>query len=266
MNPSSTSEPLHPDLPTAEEVGRLRRWNIGAMLVQLASAVGVLAIANDFSLPVTATWPVGPPGSATGGASENIVSIPLAYAVLAFAALSALAHLTAATIGRGRYETDLLRGMNQLRWIEYSVTSTIMIVLIAQLTGIYDLAALLGIAGANIGMILFGWTMDRQGADRRALNLPTDWSSFIFGCVVGAIPWIAIGAYLVGAPEVPGFVVGIFVSLFAFFNCFALVMWLEYARVGPWKKAIVAERTYIILSLTAKIVLTWQVAVNVLFD
>jgi hypothetical protein len=236
------------------------------MVVQLVSAIGVLAIANNFSLPVTATWPMGPPGAATGGASENISSIPLAYAVLAFAVLSALAHFVAATVGRRRYEADLLRGMNHLRWLEYSVTSTIMIVLIAQLTGIYDLAALLGIAGANIAMILFGWTMDRQVADRRELGLPTDWSSFIFGCIVGAIPWIAIGAYLVGAPEVPGFVVGIFVSLFAFFNCFALVMLFEYARIGPWRRVIAAERTYIILSLTAKIVLTWQVAVNILFD
>lgn len=259
-----TGSIAHPELPTADQVHRLRRWNFAAMAVQLASAAGVLAIANSFSLPVTATWPIGPPGAAAGGPSETITSIPLAYAVLAFAVLSALAHLFAATAGRGRYERDLLRGMNQLRWFEYSITSTIMIVLIAQLTGIYDLAALLGIAGANIGMILFGWTMDRQGADRRALGARTDWSSFVFGCIAGAIPWIAISTYLAGAPVVPGFVVGIFVSLFAFFNCFALVMWLEYARIGPWRRVIVAERTYIILSLTAKIVLTWQVAVNVL--
>lgn len=236
------------------------------MLVQLASAGGVLAIANEFALPVTATWPVGPPGSATGGPSETVTDIPLAAAVLVFAVLSAFAHLVAATLCRRRYEADLIRGLNQLRWLEYSITSTIMVVLIAQLVGIYDVAALLGIAGANAAMILFGWTMERQAADRRALDVPADWSSYVFGCIAGAVPWIAIAAYMLGAPEVPGFVVGIFVSIFLFFNSFALVMRLEYARKGPWRRVIFAERSYIVLSLTAKVVLTWQVAVNVLFE
>lgn len=257
---------LHPTLPTSDEVGRLRRWNLIAMVVQLASAAGVLAIANSFALPVLATWPIGPPGSSTGGPTETLFEIPLAYAVFTFAALSALAHLCAATFGRRRYEQDLLQGMNQLRWLEYSITSTIMVVLIAQLAGIFDVVALLGIAGANVAMILFGWTMDRQGVDRRARGLRADWSSFIFGCLVGIVPWIAMAVYLVGAETVPGFVVGIFVSLFVFFNSFAVVMWAEYARKGPWRRVIVAERSYIILSLTAKIVLTWQVAVNVLFE
>jgi hypothetical protein len=41
-------------------------------------------------------------------------------------------------------------------------------------------------------------------------------------------------------------------------------MLLEYARIGPWKRVLVAERSYIVLSFTAKLLLTWQVAINVL--
>jgi hypothetical protein len=256
----------HPDLPQRDEVERLRRWNLGALLLHAASAAGVLAIANDFSLPVNASWAQGPPGSAGSWPTEGLIDVPLAWAAAAFAILSALAHLAVLTFARSRYESDLLRGINQVRWVEYSLSSTLMVVLVAQLVGIFDLAALLGIAGANVAMILFGWTMERQSLDRRARREPVDWSSYVFGCIVGLVPWIAIGAYLLGAPQVPGFVIGIFVSLFVFFNSFAVVMLLEYARIGPWARVVVAERTYIMLSLTAKVALTWQVAANVLLD
>ncbi len=256
----------HPDLPTDDEVRGLRRWNVGAMLLHAGSAAGVLAIANDFALPVNASWPKGPPGAANEWPVDHLFDIPLAYAAAAFALLSALAHLATLTFAQRRYESDLRRGINQLRWIEYSLSSTLMIVLIAQLVGIFDVTALLGLAGANVSMILFGWAMERHALDRRARREPVAWSTFWFGCIAGAIPWIAIATYMIGAPEVPGFVIGIFVSLFAFFNSFAIVMLLEYARIGPWRRVAFAERTYIVLSLTAKVVLTWQVAANVLLD
>ena len=38
------------------------------------------------------------------------------------------------------YRHDLARGMNRLRWIEYSLSSTLMIVLVALLPGIQDIA------------------------------------------------------------------------------------------------------------------------------
>jgi hypothetical protein len=62
----------------------------------------------------------------------------------------------------------------------------------------------------------------------------------------------------------PGFVYGIIVSLFLFFNCFAVNMILQYKQVGPWRDYLFGEKVYIILSLTAKTLLAWQVFANVL--
>ncbi|HYN57806.1 MAG TPA: hypothetical protein VES03_11470, partial [Motilibacterales bacterium] len=50
----------------------------------------------------------------------------------------------------------------------------------------------------------------------------------------------------------PGFVYGIIVSLFLFFNVFALVQYLQYKQVGRWADYLAGERTYITLSLVAK--------------
>jgi hypothetical protein len=57
----------------------------------------------------------------------------------------------------------------------------------------------------------------------------------------------------------PTFVYWIFVSIFVFFNCFAINMWLQYKKIGPWKDYLYGERAYIILSLVAKSLLAWQV-------
>jgi len=261
-----TGHQLPDPLPEGERPRSLRAWNLSAAALHLASGIGVLAIGGGLTFPVNASPSAGPPGAANKWPVEHLFDIRVAYAAAAFALLSALAHLLAGTVLWKRYTGDLSRGINQLRWIEYSLSSTLMIVLIAQLTGIFDIAALLGIAGANISMILFGWAMDRHNLDRRGVRAQGPaWWSFIFGCIPALVPWLAIGWYIVLAgDDVPNFVYGIYVSLFLFFNCFAAVMVLEYKRIGPWKRVIFTERTYIVLSLTAKVALTWQIAVNTL--
>jgi hypothetical protein len=64
---------------------------------------------------------------------------------------------------------------------------------------------------------------------------------------------------LVGSDTVPGFVYGIFFSLFAFFISFAVNQWLQYREVGRWSDYAFGERAYLVLSLTAKSALAWQI-------
>ena len=118
---------------------------------------------------------------------------------------------------------------------------------------------------ANAAMILFGWIME-------VVNTPgarTWWTPFWFGCIAGAGPWLAIAAYLaynVGSTDVgpPGFVYGILISIFVLFNSFALNQWLQYRQVGPWRRYEFGEAAYIVLSLTAKSALAWQIFANTL--
>ena len=73
---------------------------------------------------------------------------------------------------------------------------------------------------------------------------------------------MAVGVYLWSPgsnAEPPAFVYAIFVSLFVFFNIFALNMWLQYRQVGRWTSYVFGERVYFVLSLVAKSLLAWQV-------
>jgi hypothetical protein len=95
-----------------------------------------------------------------------------------------------------------------------------MIVVIAMLAGIYDVASLTLIFAMNASMILFGWLMELHNQT----TARTNWTAYWFGCLAGAVPWIAIAVYLAGAADPPAFVYAIFASLFLFFNVFAVNM------------------------------------------
>ena len=254
----------------------LRNWNLGVGSLHLAQGILILLISSSFAIPVVATVQTGPPG-AEGSLSLTKqffeFSFPIAIAIFLF--LAAGDHLLmAVTPLRRWYEANLQRGVNYARWIEYSISASIMILLIGLLNGINNLYAMMAIFGVNAAMILFGLVMEQVNRDRETVN----WWPFIFGCIVGIVPWIAITVGLVTAatnntvvngvatnPDgVPPFVYGIVISLFLLFNCFAIVQWLQYKQIGRWKDYLVGERSYITLSFVAKSLLAWQIFAGVL--
>jgi hypothetical protein len=238
------------------DLARLRRTNLLLGVLHGAQGVAVLALGNGFALPVTASFMEGPPGSGLGEA-RVLFEVSFAVGVAIFLFLSAIAHLTLATPRVFRwYATNLATGRNYARWIEYSLSASVMIVLIAMLTGISDVAALGAIFAANAAMILFGLIQERYERPGGSL-LP-----FWLGSAIGAAPWVVIGIYLLSpgsAAEPPGFVYAIYGSLFVFFNAFAVNMWLQYRRIGKWADYAYGERGYMTLSLVAKSLLAWQV-------
>jgi hypothetical protein len=237
----------------------LKRWNIYAGLLHFASLIAVLALSNNFSLPVTATYMSGPPGS-TFTNPILLFSNNISYTIALFLGLSAFFHfLVASKKFFAKYAAGLKQNKNIYRWVEYSVSSSVMIFVIAQLNGISDYAALLAIFGVNVSMILFGWLQEKY-------TVPGDgqWLPFIFGCIAGIIPWVIILVQLLtpkgpSGTSAPGFVYGIVISLFVFFNCFALVQYKQYRAKGKWANYLRGEKSYIILSFVAKSLLAWQI-------
>lgn len=243
------------------ELTRLRPWNLGAGTLHLVQAIIIVVLATSFALPVTATYMTGPPSPSVGHQQVTLFHLSFAWAIFCFFALSALAHFIVAGPRWTSYRANLLKGRNPYRWAEYSLSSSIMIVLIAMLTGISDIAALVALIGVNASMIGFGWMQERYESPGSGLG------PFWIGCLAGIIPWIAIGIYLIGPQATahpPGFVYGIFFSLFVFFNCFALNQWLQYKKVGRWADYLYGERVYILLSLIAKSLLAWQIFASTL--
>ena len=245
---------------------RLWRWN--ATLAVLHAAQFVIMLALSYARSPLVTSPVvssylawDPATRSLVDAQRPVFELPVGPAVAVFFLLSALAHATVAFPARRWYEENLARGQNPARWIEYAFSSSLMIVVIAALSGIREIGTFVAIFGANAAMIFFGWSMEVANEGRSRVQ----WLHFVLGCIVGAVPWVVIGAALLtsatapGAAGIPGFVIAIYVSLFVAFNVFAINMVLQYGRVGRWRDYLYGERAYMLFSLLAKTLLAWQV-------
>ncbi len=246
---------------TSEEhrLRSLRRWNIGVGLAHLIQGIVVLLVSNGFAIPVQAKVQDGPPGTPLT-IDKVFFDLRFSVAIAAFLFLAAADHLLMATPRVvSWYEANLRRGVNYARWIEYSVSASLMVVLIGLLVGLTNLYAIIGLFAVNAAMILFGLLMEQVNDT----GGPVNWSPFTFGSIVGIVPWIAITVALLTAQSegdgVPGFVYGIYVSLFVLFNCFGLNQWLQYRGRGKFADYLHGEKVYVVLSLVAKSALAWQV-------
>jgi hypothetical protein len=190
---------------------------------------------------------------------EQIGEVPFGMFVSFFLFLSAIAHfIIVMPKTNAIYNRDLKQGINIFRWYEYSLSSSLMIILIAMLFGVYDIGALIAIFLLNASMNWFGLLMEKVNQNKEKVS----WSPFVFGSIAGIGPWIVIIMHALGnadPAEVPWFVYAIIGSYFVFFNLFPINMILQYKKVGKWANYLYGERGYIILSLVAKSVLAWLV-------
>lgn len=239
----------------------LRRFNAVMGFLHLVQGILMIVLSNDTTYPIytnflkfdTALMALRP---------EPKLAYELLFgpAVAVFLLLSAVAHFSLATFGYKWYVKSLKKGMNPARFYEYALSSSLMIVLIGMLVGVWDLGALIAMFAVNAAMNLFGIMMEYHNQYTKKTN----WISFIYGCFAGIVPWIVIAIYfyvpLSGeGPKPPGFVYAIVPTLFVFFNIFALNMFLQYKKVGPWRNYLFGERMYIVLSLLAKTALAWMI-------
>jgi hypothetical protein len=241
-------------------LGRLRGYNAFMGFLHLGQAVAIFALSNTFTLPITASFLTFDAATRTlSGVPETLVNLRLGPFVALFLLISAIAHFSISTFGYRWYAENLKKRINYARWYEYALSSSVMIVIIGMLSGVYDIAAIIAIFALNACMNLFGLMMELHNQTTQKTN----WTAYIYGCFAGIVPWIAIAYYFFGslsrAAGVPTFVYTILPTLFVFFFSFALNMFLQYKGVGRWKDYLFGEQVYVFLSLTAKTALAWQV-------
>ncbi|HMA83780.1 MAG TPA: heliorhodopsin HeR [Candidatus Thermoplasmatota archaeon] len=235
---------------------RLRLFNGIMGFFHLFQAFLMILLSNDSSLPITYSFPeFNTVTQSIAPVSETIIEVPIGPLVALFLLMSASAHFLLSSVLYDWYVNNLKKKMNPGRWIEYSFSASLMIVIIAMLVTVYDIGTLMALFTLTAVMNLLGLVMELHNQTTKK----TDWTSYIIGCIAGFVPWVVIFIPLIAAESVPDFVVAIFISIAVFFNLFAINMILQYKKVGKWKDYLYGEKMYIVLSLVAKSALAWQV-------
>lgn len=239
---------------------KLIKLNTIAAGLHLTQGLAIVLISRNFSIDITSSYlGLNKDTESLESMQASLFSVSLPVLVAVFFFLSAFFHVLIVTVYRKRYVDGLSKGINKLRWIEYSLSASVMMVAIALLVGVYDLSTLLAIFSLTAIMNLMGLAMEVYNLGKRSVN----WLNYWIGVIAAVVPWVIVGIYFWVAADngskPPTFVYWIFVSIFVFFNCFAINMCLQYMKIGPWKKYVFGETVYIYLSLFAKSALAWQV-------
>ncbi len=249
----------------------LRRWNIAMGILHLVQGFFMWFVSKTTTFNIVLNLPSPDISNRFFELkAEDFIQINLGWAIAIFLLLSAVAHfLTISPKIYDWYEKNLTKEINLIRWWEYALSSSLMVVVIAALCGINDGAILFLLFIVNALMNFFGALMEKHNSALKLLykdNYKTDWTAFIYGCLAGIAPWIVMGVYFFTSINrvndqinIPDFVYWIFPTLFVFFNLFAFNMFLQYKKIGPWKDYIFGEKIYLILSLTAKTTLAWLI-------
>ncbi len=248
---------------------KLRRFNLIMGAFHLVQAIAMLFLAYTVIDKIEEFQPVIVQNYLTFVVGEGLVvrgrelfTLPFGVLVSLFLFLSALAHFVISVPNKvyNIYVEDLKIGINKFRWFEYALSSSIMIVLVAVLFGVIDIASLLLIFAINACMNLFGLVMEQMNVGFEKGKVK--WGPFVWGSIAGITPWIVIALYMFGSggvTEAPWFVWAILATYFFAFNAFPFNMIAQYLKLGKWKNYLYGERTYIVLSLVAKSILAWLV-------
>lgn len=154
---------------------------------------------------------------------------------------------------------DLRKGVNLVRWIEYSVTASLMTWIIAQLSGVTNiyLVFLLAIV-SNVALqwqgYMFELLMDRRRWAERC-------SPMIAGFVIFAgqwgILWTVFALTVHQNSGAPWFVWVSFIGLQTTFLVFPAIQLLRYYKVGVFKKWAGYEKAFVFASNLSKLLLDW---------
>lgn len=249
-----------------KQVQKLQIFNLRMGLLHLTQAVILVFIANlSLKIPIITRFFDNTP-EGIRPVAQTLVDIPVAIVGPVFLLIAALFHLfIASPLYVRRYEANLKKGINPLRWWEYSISSSIMLTVLLMMGGLIELPSVVFVFTLNFIMNMMGLMMERYNQ----LTDKNKWLPYNIGVLAGIVPWIIGGLYFWVstsniADSIPGYAKAGFLLTFIFFNSFAINMVLQYAKVGKWKDYLYGERMYIILSLVAKSVLAWIVVLGTL--
>jgi hypothetical protein len=126
---------------------RLRTLNWIMAFLHLIQAIIMFTLSNDLALPVTSSFlHYFPEIGKLRPVSETLFDLRIGYALAAFLLLSAMAHFSLASPWLFNwYARNLKKKINYARWFEYAFSASLMIVVIAMLSGIYDIISLTGL-------------------------------------------------------------------------------------------------------------------------
>jgi len=286
---------LAPDLKLPVNASKLTKWNAAMSLFHGVFVVITLGAGNtDLNVPVYGSGVTlivgGENGTAVGtNATDGFALRPdfskvasrlyLTWAVACFFGLSCLFHLGNALLWKPLYLRALEKGYAPFRWIEYTFSASVMILILAYTSGTTTLPVLVSLFGFTAITMSFGHLHEvicrpKSLEEWAVSNKLERLQAHLIGYVPQCFAWGLVIAQFMEAggssttdssgekSQMPSFVYAIVFGELLVFWCFGLVQLVVSLR--PPAKYCQGEVAYMWLSLFAKGLLGMLVLSNVL--
>lgn len=251
-------------------------WKVFMFIFQLVQCVSVAVVgsvfASDFEVDVyvSSINVSGTLGSHFVSEHDVLFTLSLFWLYLFVPIVTASHYFTTLTFWDKEgsvvhYVQSRENKFNLVRWVEYSLSASLMTLSLALLCCVTDFSALFGLVSVNIAVQMFGYLSEytnRAGAKEfnRVSTLSVLYDPFVCGMVVFLISWCtSCGTYFfynVLKSDPPAFVYATFFALTLLYLVFPLV------HVRVLNRSISFERAdiyYDVLSLTSKLALDWLI-------
>ena len=288
--PVSAYEPLPP--PTGQRYQRdkaaLRRCNLAAAIFHAISfigaiIVGVIFLSGSAQTALTTDFTVydaAAPGPVEAGPFSQQLRV-LGYYQLIWLVefeplITCIFHAVIAgvpAVNEWYTRNTLVQGRNPIRWVEYSITASLMIWVIAQLSGLTNVVTLVLLVLGNIAMQFCGYLMEEMNLEPRLLKgKAVRWGATGVGWLLFVQQWTPVITYFFSAilsdrpptvEAVPTFVYFVIFGLLLQFALFGLVQLGHYAGVGFLRSTKNYEYAMVALSFISKAFLTWTLLIGI---
>jgi hypothetical protein len=245
----------------------LYAWNKWLALLYIVQGLLILLLSEAHSLPVVGHYLALDSFASQGReavrttAQQHLFDINIVYWLAGISFIFALGHLLAASALRRRYDAQLAAGVNKHRWITYILGYGALIVLLALLVGLNDVAnlALLVVLVAMSGVL--GIATERAGLGSDGIVRSVAVSAFL------AI-WAVIAYYVINAWVYDGSIPGYEYIMLGVAFLLSLQLgriFLTQQKAGNRAAGYInSERAYMIWTFVLIVATTWQLFVGAL--
>jgi hypothetical protein len=219
------------------------------------------------------SFDVGEYNGRRGVRTQGQVSLNAIVSMLiAFSFITGLVHIFAYARAGPSYQNDVEKGNNWKRWVEYAITATIMIIVIALVSGTGSIDTLILLATSSICCMLCGLMSEATARSNKQVSM--------LSTVVGWILMVAAFSVILrrfssiyqqssedeNSEGIPGFVWGIIVSMTILYMVFGLIHLVHMKR--QWTSTdgvsevfhLRIEKFYTVASMVSKILLVVLIA------
>ncbi len=250
----------------------LNRLNVLLGFLLLIEAVAIVVLSKTMSVPVTTNYlsPDALASQAVGHtvwapALKHLFDVNLAYAIAACLAVAGVARLWVATRYRKTYETDLKKGLNKARRVEFIIGGGLILLVLSLVNGVYDVSTLIAIFALVEILGLFSLIVDVRS------DIPVK-QPRVAGKLTGVAaltPWLIVAIYLFGAQlfgdqSLPAYIYFLDGSLFLLALAMGAIPFMQMRGRGKFAVHVYSERVLILLNFVLVTAFAWQIFFGIL--